>query len=141
VPMANSGPVVAANPHGWWPSSAAVARWPSSRFADPSPFSSSARHRRAARATHPAGLASLALHTNVRRGGNPMWNRIGKLPKLLAGASAIFLLGAAPAASEEIPTADPDKVGMSAQRLERIGNWLESEIAAKKIPGAVVLVA
>ncbi len=70
-----------------------------------------------------------------------MWNRFNKFPMLLASASAAFLMATAPAQSKEIPTADPGDVGLSAKRLDRIGNWLESEIAAKKIPGAVVLIA
>jgi len=70
-----------------------------------------------------------------------MWNRIRKLPVLLATASTAFLMATGPVQSKEIPSADPKDVGLSAERLDRIGNWLESEIAAKKIPGAVVLIA
>ena len=70
-----------------------------------------------------------------------MWNRIGKLPQMLAAAGVAFLLASQPAFAKEIPTADPEDVGLSEKRLQRIGTWLESEIAANKIPGAVVLVA
>jgi CubicO group peptidase (beta-lactamase class C family) len=56
------------------------------------------------------------------------------------------LLGAAfvaapPAWSGDLPTAAPEEVGMSSERLARIGAWLKSEVDKKKIPGAVVLVA
>jgi CubicO group peptidase (beta-lactamase class C family) len=67
--------------------------------------------------------------------------RIGKLPGMLATAGLAFLLAAHPALSKEIPNASPEDVGLSEKRLARIGAWLESEIAANKIPGAVVLVA
>jgi CubicO group peptidase (beta-lactamase class C family) len=45
------------------------------------------------------------------------------------------------ALAQALPTARPDSVGLSSERLARIGHWLQGEIDAKRIPGAVVLVA
>ena len=45
------------------------------------------------------------------------------------------------ALAQPLPTARPDSVGLSSERLARIGQWLQGEIDAKRIPGAVVLVA
>ena len=46
-----------------------------------------------------------------------------------------------PAHAFEAKTVAPAEVAFSAERLDRLGAWLKSEVAAKKIPGAVVLVA
>lgn len=55
---------------------------------------------------------------------------------LLAGTA----LGWAPAVrAQGIPSAAPADLGLSPQRLARIGDWLRGEVAAKKIPGAVVM--
>jgi len=40
----------------------------------------------------------------------------------------------------QLPTAKPEEVGVSSQRLERIGTVLKSEIAQGRMPGAVVAV-
>jgi CubicO group peptidase (beta-lactamase class C family) len=40
-----------------------------------------------------------------------------------------------------LPTADPEKVGFSADRLARIGKGMQKYIDARKMPGAVTLVA
>ena len=50
----------------------------------------------------------------------------------LALAGSVFAQG--------LPIAKPDEVGLSPQRLSRIGDWLRAEVAGKKIPGAVVMV-
>ncbi|MES2716002.1 MAG: serine hydrolase domain-containing protein [Pseudomonadota bacterium] len=56
---------------------------------------------------------------------------------LLAGTA----LGWAPAVrAQGIATAPPAELGLSPQRLSRIGDWLRGEVAAEKIPGAVVMV-
>ncbi len=56
---------------------------------------------------------------------------------LLAGTA----LGWAPSVrAQGIATAPPAELGLSPQRLSRIGDWLRGEVAAKKIPGAVVMV-
>ncbi|HSB16266.1 MAG TPA: serine hydrolase domain-containing protein [Bryobacteraceae bacterium] len=57
---------------------------------------------------------------------------------LFALAAAIACL---PAAGQGLPTAKPEEVGLSAVRLERIGAAVQREIEAKRIAGAVTLVA
>jgi len=65
--------------------------------------------------------------------------------RLRTGLLSMFLgaaFVAAPLAwSRDLPSAAPEEVGMSSERLARIGAWLKSEVEKKKIPGAVVLVA
>ena len=46
-----------------------------------------------------------------------------------------------PAHAFETKTAAPAEVALSAERLDRLGSWLKGEVAAKKIPGAVVIVS
>ena len=55
---------------------------------------------------------------------------------LLALCGAI----AVPLSSQSLPTARPEEVGMSSQRLELIGQVLRSEIDEGRIPGPVVAV-
>src|SRR5262245_62096216 len=43
--------------------------------------------------------------------------------------------------AQTLPTASPEQVGLSSERLERVSRALQNEIEAGKIPGAVVLVA
>jgi CubicO group peptidase (beta-lactamase class C family) len=57
---------------------------------------------------------------------------------------ALALLGGvthgSPARAEPLPTEQPGKAGLSAERLNRIGEWLRSEVAKGTIPGAVATV-
>ncbi|MDO8375891.1 MAG: serine hydrolase domain-containing protein [Aquabacterium sp.] len=62
------------------------------------------------------------------------------LPRRLALAALLSLALAGPAMTQGLPTARPDEVGLSPQRLSRIGDWLRAEVAAKRVPGAVVMV-
>ena len=56
--------------------------------------------------------------------------------------AALALAAAASlATARDLPVVKPESVGMSGERLARIGTWLKAEVAAGKIPGAVVLVA
>ena len=56
--------------------------------------------------------------------------------------AALALAAAASlATARDLPVAKPESVGMSAERLARIGTWLKAEVAAGEIPGAVVIVA
>ena len=56
--------------------------------------------------------------------------------------SALILTGAASSSlARDLPQAKPEVAGMSTVRLARVGAWLKAEVAAGKIPGAVVLVA
>ena len=43
--------------------------------------------------------------------------------------------------AQGLPTAKPEEVGLSSERLERVSRALRGEIEAGKIPGAVALVA
>ena len=45
------------------------------------------------------------------------------------------------ALAQDLPKACPYEVGLSAERLERVGKWLQAEVDGRKIPGAVLLVA
>src|SRR5687768_895616 len=58
---------------------------------------------------------------------------------LLVITSSAFL--ALPAMSQPLPTARPDRIGLSSARLDRITEYLGKEIAEKRLPGAVMIVA
>src|SRR5450631_1797604 len=54
---------------------------------------------------------------------------------------AIFaLVLSAAAGAQEIPSAKPESVGLSAERLDRIGTAVDKSIADKEIAGAVTMV-
>ena len=55
--------------------------------------------------------------------------------------SGIAFLAATASWSQGLPSAAPESVGMSAQRLARIGDTFRKEIDQGKLPGAVFLVA
>ena len=63
------------------------------------------------------------------------------LKSVVFALSLAALLAPALAQSKDLPRAKPEAVGMSSERLKRITDTLAADIAAKKIPGAVVLVA
>jgi CubicO group peptidase (beta-lactamase class C family) len=52
-----------------------------------------------------------------------------------------IVLYTAIARAQGLPTAKPEEVGLSSERLQRVSSALRSEIEAGKIPGAVALVA
>ena len=52
----------------------------------------------------------------------------------------VMALGA-PASAQPLPTASPESVGMSSERLERIGEVLRRDIEQDRMPGAVVAIA
>ena len=59
----------------------------------------------------------------------------------LAGLLGLALATHLPAVrAQSLPVAKPEEVGLSAQRLARISDWLKAEVAQKKIPGAVIMV-
>ena len=64
-------------------------------------------------------------------------------PRLLSRwlAGAVLALLAHAALAQELPAASPEELGMSSERLTRIGDWIRSEVAAGRVPGAVVMVA
>ena len=45
------------------------------------------------------------------------------------------------ASAQPLPIAKPEQVGLSAQRLERVGQTVKAQIAKERFPGAVVLIA
>jgi CubicO group peptidase (beta-lactamase class C family) len=57
--------------------------------------------------------------------------------------TAMFLLvvGTRTTSGSELPTTRPERVGLSAERLERITRTLRNDVEQGRIPGAVVLVA
>ncbi|MCW2080603.1 UNVERIFIED_ORG: CubicO group peptidase (beta-lactamase class C family) [Bradyrhizobium japonicum] len=58
---------------------------------------------------------------------------------MIAAAAAVIAFGAARAAP--LPEANPDDAGFSKQGLARLDSFFAREIAAKRVPGAVVAVA
>jgi len=56
-------------------------------------------------------------------------------------ACVALLVLASTAGAQSLPTATPEQVGLSAERLARLGAVLQGEIEKGKFPGAVVLVA
>ena len=52
----------------------------------------------------------------------------------------VLIVLASPAPAASLPTTSPEQVGLSSQRLERIGEFLKHEIAQRRLPGAVALV-
>ncbi len=42
--------------------------------------------------------------------------------------------------AQPLPQAKPEEVGLSSERLARVGQWLQAEIDAKRVPGTVVMV-
>ena len=55
--------------------------------------------------------------------------------------AAALLCASAVAFAQALPTASPESVGMSSERLSRIGTALKAEVDAGKLPGAVVMIA
>jgi CubicO group peptidase (beta-lactamase class C family) len=64
------------------------------------------------------------------------------MKRVAVGAILIALVqSSAVAWAELLPAAQPEQVGLSSERLERIAHWLKADIDNGQIPGAVVLVA
>ena len=55
--------------------------------------------------------------------------------------SAVVALSAVTAWAQGLPPARPVEVGLSAERLDRIGSALRGEIEKGKFPGAIALIA
>ena len=56
-------------------------------------------------------------------------------------AAALFCLAAIPAVAQPLPQVRPDAAGFSAEGLARIDAFFAREIAANRVPGAVVAIA
>ena len=55
--------------------------------------------------------------------------------------TCLALTSVCSAVAQPLPVAKPESVGMSTQRLEKITAALAQDVADKKLPGAVVMVA
>jgi CubicO group peptidase (beta-lactamase class C family) len=62
-----------------------------------------------------------------------------RITRVLVVLWALWL--ATPAFAADVPAAKPGEVGLSAERLERLGQALRADVEKGRIPGAVVLVA
>ena len=60
--------------------------------------------------------------------------------RILASALCLLASGAA-FAEDPLPRAKPEEVGLSSERLARIGETLKADIEAGRIPGAVIAIA
>jgi CubicO group peptidase (beta-lactamase class C family) len=56
-------------------------------------------------------------------------------------AAALCVLTSSAAFAADLPRTKPEEVGMSSERLARIGEVLKADIAAGRIPGAVIAIA
>ena len=66
------------------------------------------------------------------------WNHRLRLRLLTSSTLAVL---ASTAFAQALPTATPESVGMSTERLQKITSALRQDVADKKLPGAVVMVA
>ena len=64
-----------------------------------------------------------------------------KRASVLVAIVLVLLATTAAFAADALPRAKPEAVGLSSERLKRLGEVLQREIEAKKFPGAVALVA
>src|SRR5438445_6847547 len=83
-----------------------------------------------------AGCASFS--TRSRR--SPRSPRRSSMRRLIAHLTGVLLL-LFPIVAQALPTATPEEVGLSRERLARIAPALSRQIEAKSFPGAVALVA
>jgi CubicO group peptidase (beta-lactamase class C family) len=70
-----------------------------------------------------------------------MGSKIRAIHKWQLALAALLLAGFSAVAAQELPTAKPETVGLSSERLERIGTKVQQTIDDKRIAGAVTLVA
>lgn len=63
------------------------------------------------------------------------------MPGLLRLLAMMLLIASPAMAADPLPRGTPASVGMSAERLARIGEALRSEVEANRLPGAVVAIA
>jgi CubicO group peptidase (beta-lactamase class C family) len=61
--------------------------------------------------------------------------------KRISALVFLFVILASAAWGRSLPTVEPDKVGLSPERLQRIGEVFQQEIDQGKLPGAIVLIA
>ena len=61
--------------------------------------------------------------------------------RIKAAAAIAFTMIVTPLAAAPLPEAKPDEVGFSQSGLDRMDAFFAREIAAKRVPGAVVAIA
>jgi CubicO group peptidase (beta-lactamase class C family) len=61
--------------------------------------------------------------------------------KRISALVFLVVISASAAWGRSLPTVEPDKVGLSSERLQRIGEVFQQEIDQDKLPGAIVLIA
>jgi CubicO group peptidase (beta-lactamase class C family) len=61
--------------------------------------------------------------------------------RILATTLCLLASSAAAFAEDPLPRSKPEEVGLSSERLARIGETLKADIAAGRIPGAVIAIA
>ena len=64
-----------------------------------------------------------------------------RFPIRLLVVATLVACAAGTVLAQALPTASPESVGMSSQRLDKLTAMLRQEVADKKLPGAVVMVA
>src|SRR5262245_8008829 len=119
------------------------------------------RARQRGMQTAPATVSGdgTCVRRGLRRRGQPsskarmhhaaqLWHNAGGKETAMIGisirrslAALGFALLAGWALAQPLPSARPEGVGLSGERLARVGQWIQGEVDAKRIPGAVVLVA
>ncbi len=82
-----------------------------------------------------AMIASFASRVAVRA------RRRARAPALACGLAIATLASQITAAAQGLPTIEPERIGISSQRLERVSHAIRADIAAGTIPGAVMLIA
>jgi CubicO group peptidase (beta-lactamase class C family) len=61
--------------------------------------------------------------------------------KRISALVCVLVLVASAAWGRSLPTVEPEKVGLSSERLQRIGQVFQQEIDQGRLPGAIVLIA
>jgi CubicO group peptidase (beta-lactamase class C family) len=83
------------------------------------------------------GYSQSILYEN--QGASPM--KTLRHSRVAAATIVVSLLLAGPALANGIKTAKPEEVGLSQERLDRIGERMQSYVDSGEIPGALALVA
>src|SRR6478752_2384921 len=91
--------------------------------------------------TRTAGLlACIAIGCGNQGPKSPNWEASMVSIRILASTFCLLASSAA-FADDPLPRAKPEDVGLSSERLARIGEVLKADIAAGRIPGAVIAIA
>src|SRR5207253_3281099 len=77
----------------------------------------------------------------IKRHKPPDIRRLRIMRRKINTLALIFASIAATAFAQELPTAKPESMGVSSERLERIGTVVQRSIDEKRIAGAITFVA